>query len=104
MFLQLNFGVQDLKVKLNLPWMDAFRIEFALGYQVTISVHGVPSSMIRVSPLEKYEGEWFIKLWLEDTREMMRHGLIETGVFSANAWYLWTLGARRDFYKSVIFI
>ena len=49
--------MQELKVKLNLPWMDA--------------VHGVPSNMIRVSPLDKYKGEYFVQLWLEDTREMI---------------------------------
>ena len=88
-------------MKLDLPWMDALRIEFAIGYQVTITVHGVPSNMIRVSPLDKYKGEYFIKLWLEDTREMMRNGLVEVGVWIANAWYLWTMDTGRDFYKSV---
>ena len=94
--------MQELKAKLDLPWMDALRIEFAIGYQVKITVHGIPSDMIRVSPLDKYKGEWFIKLWLEDTREMMRHGLVEVGVWAANAWYLWMMDTGRDFYKSVI--
>ena len=93
--------VQELKVKLDLPWMDALRIEFAIGYQVTITVHGIPTNMIRVSPLDKYKGEYFVQLWLEDTREMMRHGLVEVGVWAANAWYLWTLDTRMEFYKSV---
>ena len=94
--------MQELKAKLDLPWMDALRIEFAIGYQVKITVHGIPSDMIRVSPLDKYKGEYFIKLWLEDTREMMRNGLVEVGVWIANAWYLWTMDTGRDFYKSVI--
>ena len=94
--------MQELKAKLDLPWMDALRIEFAIGYQVKITVHGIPSDMIRVSPLDKYKGEYFIQLWLEDTREMMRNGLVEVGVWMANAWYLWTMDTGRDFYKSVI--
>ena len=57
--------------KLNMPWMNSLRMEFALGYQIEITVHGVPSNMIRVSPLDKYRGEYFIQLWLEDTREMI---------------------------------
>ena len=82
--------------------MDALRIEYAIGYNVKISVHGVPFDMTRISPLDKYHGEWFIKLWLEDTRELMRHGLVEVGVWAASAWHLWTMDTGRDFYKSVI--
>ena len=93
--------MQELKVKLDLAWYDAIRIEFALGYKVTISVLGMPSSMIRVSPLEDYKGEWFIQLWLEDTMRIMKHGLSEVGVWTAGAWYLWTLDRRAQFYKSV---
>ena len=89
-------------MKLDLPWMDALRIEYAIHYNVKISVHGIPSDMTRISPLDKYHGEWFIKLWLEDTRELMRHGLVEVGVWAANAWYLWTMDTGRDFYKSVV--
>ena len=93
--------MQELKVKLDLPWVDALRIEFAIGYNVTITVHGVPTNMIRVSPLDKYKGEYFIQLWLEDTLRMMQHGLSKVGVWAAGAWYLWTLDTRAQFYKSV---
>ena len=82
--------------------MDALRIEYAIGYSVKLDVHGIPYDMARVSPLDKYHGEWHIKLWLEDSRELMRHGLVEVGVWVANAWYLWTMDTGRDFYKSVI--
>ena len=81
--------------------MDVHRIEYALGYSVKLDVHGVPFDMARISPLDRYQGEWMIKLWLEDTREMMRHGLVEVGVWVDGAWYLWTIDTGRDFYKTV---
>ena len=81
--------------------MDVLRIEYALGYSVKLDVHGVPFDMARISPLDRYQGEWMIKLWLEDTREMMRHGLVEVGVWVDGAWYLWTIDTGRDFYKTV---
>ena len=88
-------------MKLEVPWMDVLRIEYALGYSVKLDVHGVPFDMARISPLDRYQGEWMIKLWLEDTREMMRHGLVEVGVWVDGAWYLWTIDTGRDFYKTV---
>ena len=88
-------------MKLQLPWMDALRIEFALGYRVDITDQGVPRNMTRVSPFEEYKGEYFVKLWIEDSWEMMCHGLVEVGVLVSKAWYLWTLCNERDFYKSV---
>ena len=57
--------------------------------------------MLRTSPLDNYKGEWFIKLWLDDTFEMMKKGLVEVGVWVDGAWYLWTLDTAGEFYNSV---
>ena len=60
--------VQELKIELDLPWMDALRIEFALGYKVELTPRRIPRNMVRMSPLDSYHGEYFIRKWLEDTR------------------------------------
>ena len=86
---------------MDLPWMDALRIEFALGYSVELTLQGIPRNMIRLSPLDTYHGEYFVHKWLLDTREIVRHGLEEVGILIKNAWYTWTLGRRLDFSPSV---
>ena len=86
---------------LQLPWLDAMRIEYAIGHQVDISVEDVPRNMTRASPVEVDTNEYFIERWLEDTWEIMCHGPVEVGVLVSGAWYLWTLCGERVFYKSL---
>ena len=89
--------VQELKIELDLPWMDALRLEFALGYKVELTPGRVPRNMVRMSPLESYHGEYFVRKWLEDTRDIVRNGLMEVGVLVNNAWYLWTLDSGLEY-------
>ena len=65
---------KELKMKLQLLWMDAMRIELALGYRVDITGEGVPRNTTRASPIEEYADECFIERWIEDTWEIMCHG------------------------------
>ena len=60
--------MQELKSELDLPWMDALRIEFTLGYSVELTLQGIPRNMVRLSPLDTYHGEYFVHKWLLDDR------------------------------------
>ena len=93
--------VQELKIELDLPWMDALRLEFALGYKVELTPRRIPRNMVRMSPLESYHGEYFVRKWLEDTRDIMKHGLVEVGILVNNVWYLWTLDKGLEYFSTV---